>query len=201
MEQKSWERATVGGQPHEHGFTLHAPATRLAFALARRGQPTSGGGGFRDLTLLKTTQSGYEGFLRDSLTALPETRERLLASSVTAHYTFAGVGDKSGPPPSDADAVFRRVASALQDEFLGPALGGVYSPSVQATAYNMCRKALQLCPEVSSITVRCPNIHFLPVLPAGIKFEDDLYVATSEPHGTIQATVARSARAQPFARL
>ena len=75
----------------------------------------------------------------------------------------------------------------------GPARGGVYSPSVQATLYGMGRAALSSAPGVESITLTCPNIHFLPVLPAGIPFANDVYVATSEPHGTIKATVARTA--------
>jgi hypothetical protein len=31
-----------------------------------------------------------------------------------------------------------------------------------------------------------PNLHFLPCAPVGCKFEDDVYVATSEPHGNIE---------------
>ena len=42
--------------------------------------------------MLKTTQSGYEGYLRDAYTLLPETRERMMATSVTAHW-------KCAPPP------------------------------------------------------------------------------------------------------
>lgn len=40
----------------------------------------------RGLRLLKTTQSGYEGFLHDRFTLLPDTRERIMASSVTASW-------------------------------------------------------------------------------------------------------------------
>ena len=46
-----------------------------------------------------------------------------------------------------------------------------------------------------------PNIHFLPSLPAGIKFDNDVYIATSEPHGTIQATVSRKDVYAPQARM
>ncbi len=171
--------------PRLSGFTLRAPATRLAFALARRGSATSVGGGVRDLTVLKTTQSGYEGFLRDAMTTLPETRERMLATAVAATWRYTPA------PPADADAAFDAILGAMLATFFGPAKGGVYSPGVQATLYNMGAAALAAAPSVESITLRCPNIHFLPVLPAGLKFENDVYVATSEPHGTIQATVGR----------
>ena len=41
--------------------------------------------------MLKTTQSGYEGYLRDQYTLLPETKERMMASSVTASWKCASV--------------------------------------------------------------------------------------------------------------
>lgn len=176
------------------GFVLHAPATRVAQALARRGAATRVSGGVRDLTVLKTTQSGYEGFLRDELTTLPETRERMLATSITASWEYTQA-------PADCDAAFASLQAALCGAFFGPASGGVYSPSVQMTLYQMGAAALAAAPCVESITLTCPNIHFLPVLPAGIPFAHDVYVATSEPHGTIRATVGRSMTTQPLARL
>lgn len=33
-------------------------------------------------------QSGFEGFVRDKYTALPETRERILATEVTASWKY-----------------------------------------------------------------------------------------------------------------
>jgi urate oxidase len=42
--------------------------------------------GVKDLKVLKTTQSGYEGFLRDEFTLLQEVRDRIMATSVTATW-------------------------------------------------------------------------------------------------------------------
>ena len=176
------------------GFAKSAPATRLAFALARRGQPTAVSAGLANLTVLKTTQSGYEGFGRNALTTLPETRERMLATTVSATWTFAA-------PPADYDAAYDAAHAALCDTFFGPARGGVYSPGVQATLYAMGSAALARVPAMSAITLTLPNIHFLPVLPAGIPFDNDVYVATSEPHGSIAATVSRGDKHVMRARL
>ena len=38
------------------------------------------------MRVLKTTQSGYEGFLHDKYTILKDTSERMMASSVTATW-------------------------------------------------------------------------------------------------------------------
>jgi hypothetical protein len=40
--------------------------------------------------------------------------------------------------------------------------------------------------QVESVFLNMPNLHFLPCAPVGCKFEDDVYVATSEPHGNIE---------------
>jgi hypothetical protein len=42
------------------------------------------------------------------------------------------------------------------------------------------------CPcQVESVFLNMPNLHFIPCAPVGARFEDDVYVATSEPHGEI----------------
>jgi urate oxidase len=177
------------------GYVLRSPETRLGFALGRRGGATSAGGGVRDWTVLKTTQSGYEGYLKDAMTMLPETRERILATSVCATWRYAV------PPRPDSEA-YARILAAMHAAFFGPAKGGVYSAGVQATLYDMACAALAAEQGIDVITLKAPNIHFLPTPPANIPFANDIYVATSEPHGTIQATVARKqGNTVPIARL
>jgi urate oxidase len=56
-------------------------------------------------------------------------------------------------------------------------------------------------PEVSSIFFNLPNLHFLPCTPVTSKFEHDVYVATSEPHGNIEAVVTRGQTVQPHCKL
>ena len=88
--------------------------------------------GLKDLSLLKTTQSGYEGFLRDQYTLLPETNDRIMASTVTCTWKYAAA-------PACYDAAYAAAKQGLLDAFLGPARGGVYSPSVQYTLYDMAK--------------------------------------------------------------
>ena len=166
------------------GFTTTAPGTRMAYVLARRGKPTTVSAGLENLSVLKTTQSGYEGFGRGPLTSLPDTRERMLATTLSATWAYTKA-------PADYDAAYDAVMHGLLDTFFGPARGGVYSPGVQATLYAMGCAVLARVGAVSSITLTLPNLHFLPTLPANIPFENDVYVATSEPHGSIMATVSR----------
>ena len=42
--------------------------------------------GVKDLSVCKTTQSGYEGYLKDQYTVLNETKERMMATTVTSTW-------------------------------------------------------------------------------------------------------------------
>ena len=81
----------------------------------------------------------------------------------------------------------------ITDQFFGDAQRGVYSPSVQATLYNMGDAIVNNIKEVKDVKFTLPNIHFIPMTPNGgdHKSTDDVYIATSEPHGTIAATVSK----------
>jgi urate oxidase len=85
------------------------------------------------------------------------------------------------------------VLENIKDQFFGDAQRGVYSPSVQATLYDMGNAIVNNIREVKDVKFTLPNIHFIPISPNGAdhKFDDDVYVATSEPHGTIVATVSK----------
>ena len=147
-------------------------------------------------------------------------RERMLASSVTAKWTYTdehlarfqpqllrmkghqrkgrdGAVVMPLPPlltPSfDYNTVAENARAIMVDRFFGPAATGVYSPSVQYTMHKMAAGVVDNVGEVAAVTMSMPNIHFLPMNneKIGIRFEDDVFVATSEPHGTIAATVTR----------
>ncbi|CAA0839178.1 Uricase [Striga hermonthica] len=195
--EKPWERIDINGQPHEHGFKLGSEKHTTDVIVKKSGalQVISG---VQGLAVLKTTQSGFEGFIRDKYTILPETRERMLATEVTASWRYPFESLTSVPSKqSYFSEKYMDVKKVLIETFFGPAKGGVYSPSVQSTLYYMAKAVLDRVPDVSSIQLKMPNIHFLPVNlsskdnPVIVKFEDDVYLPTDEPHGSIEATLSR----------
>jgi urate oxidase len=191
-----WARAAApGGAPHAHGFADAGGGERTAAVELRRGaaaaEVTAGVRGWR---VLKTTQSGYAGFLHDDLTTLPNTIERIMATVVTATWRYAA-------PPPCYDAAHAAARAALASAFFGPPRGGVFSPSVQFTLFQMAAAVLAAIPAAERVALRLPNLHFLPCAPPGDVFEDDVYIATSEPHGDIEAVVTRGAGAPARARL
>ncbi|GMI73262.1 urate oxidase [Hibiscus trionum] len=196
--EKPWERISVNGQPHEHGFKLGSEKHTTEAIVQKSGvlQLTSG---IEGLSLLKTTQSGFEGFIRDKYTALPETRERMLATEVTASWRYSYESVSSIPrKPLYFNDQYLNVKKVLVDTFFGPPVGGVYSASVQSTLLQMAKAVLSRFTDISSVQLKMPNIHFLPVNISSkdngniVKFNDDVYLPTDEPHGSIEASLSRS---------
>ena len=105
--------------------------------------------GIDDLLVLKTTGSGWEGFLRDRYTSLPETSDRILATVITARWSYRG-------RDVDFGAVWREVRQTILEAFCDH-----YSPSVQFTLHHMGEAVLDARPEVERISFSLPNKHHL----------------------------------------
>lgn len=138
-------------------------------------------GGIEGLGLLKTTGSAFSGFLHDRYTTLGDATDRLMATDVTARWRYT-------ESPADWDVAWQSVRSALIAKF-----GSHQSQSVQQTLYAMGEAVLAACPEVGEIRLVLPNRHHLLVdlSPFGLDNPDQIYVATAEPYGRIEAVIAR----------
>lgn len=141
--------------------------------------------------VLKTTQSGWEKFHRGRYQTLGDTRERILATSITATWSYCNTDN------IDYTILYNKVKDCLIQVFYGPPTTGEYSAGVQSSLYKMGCNVLKNVPQIKEVSLSLPNIHFLPCnIPVfknnGIKFEDDVYIPTDEPHGIIAATVSRA---------
>ena len=200
IEEEIWERAIIDGKPHHHGFQKVGPQLGHAFCHAVRNNENKVvvktlNGGVRGLTLLKTTQSAFENFLRDKFTVLPETKERLLATSVEATWVYLPVAIKEC---SDFEEVASKIKQTMINAFTGPADIGVASASLQETAFQMGKACVEIVPAIKNISLKLPNIHNIPFdfTAFGMGNKDasgfpDIFWVTKEPFGIIQATVSR----------
>ena len=138
--------------------------------------------GIEDLLVLRSSGSAFEGFDRDRFTTLPETDDRILATVVTARWDYAGGA-------GDLEAAWARVRDTLLDAFTDH-----HSPSVQFTLYRMGEAVVERNPEVERIHLSLPNRHHLPfdVARFGVDDRREMFHATTEPFGLIEATVERS---------
>jgi len=177
-----WTRLQSDGRPHPHAFQRGAGGNRIATVVATADRVTFEAG-IEDLFVLKTTEAGWEGFLREEYTSLPETSDRIVATIVAAAWTYEG-----------ASFDFDRLWNGVHDAILR-AFGDHYSPSVQATLFRMGEAVLQACPEVSRIRFSLPNKHHLlyDLGRFGIENDNEIFHASSEPSGLIEGTVERVA--------
>jgi urate oxidase len=138
--------------------------------------------GIDDLLILKTTGSAFSGFIRDRWTTLPETADRLLATSLTASWLF-------DVPGADWDRCNQEIGRTMLEVFARHE-----SLAAQQTLHAMGEAALDVCPEIREITLKMPNKHRLLVdlKPFGIENRNEVFVATDEPYGLITGTLRRA---------
>ncbi|KAD7479882.1 hypothetical protein E3N88_03018 [Mikania micrantha] len=137
--EKPWERISIDGQPHDHGYKLGSER-HITEVISMKNGALRVTSGVEGLALLKTRQPGFECFMRDQNTILPETRERMLATEVSAswRYQFESLSSISNQPLLFTEKHLD-VKRVLINPFCGPPKEGVYSPSVQATLYHMAK--------------------------------------------------------------
>ena len=180
ISERPWERLTVAGRPHPHAFSRPGGERRVARVLRTR-QGAMVEAGLEDLTLAKSARSAFSGFLRDGYTTLKETDDRILATAVKASWTYEGA-------PADFDRVFQEIRRTMLETFATHD-----SASVQHTLYAMGEAVLQHHAEVVEVRLSLPNKHHIPVdlSPFGLENPNEIFVATEEPFGLIEATVKR----------
>jgi urate oxidase len=181
IAEHPWERLAVGGTPHEHAFQRGNGGRRTATVAGDAGQREVEAG-IEDLVVLKTTASGWEGYVKEQYTTLPETSDRILATVVEARWSYA-------PGEVDYDAAW----DAVRDQILAT-FGDHYSPSVQFTLYRMGEAVLKARSEVERISFSLPNRHHLlyDLSRFGLENPNVIFHATTEPYGLIEGTVERS---------
>ncbi|HEY6167800.1 MAG TPA: urate oxidase [Verrucomicrobiae bacterium] len=181
LSERVWDRLVIHGKPHPHSFSSSQQARPSARVVVMEGSIEIESG-IEDLLILKSTQSGFEGFPKCEFTTLPETSDRIFATALKATWTWTR-------EPADYPAANAAITAALLEPF---ALN--YSPSVQVTLFQMGEAALKACPEISRIHLAMPNKHCLLInlKPFGLDNRNEVFVPTDEPHGQIEATIVRA---------
>ncbi len=138
-------------------------------------------GGIEDLLVLKTTGSGFAGYIKDRFTTLAETNDRIFSTLVTARWRHAN-------PGADYGVLWREIRRIVLETFAEHE-----SPSVQQTLYLTGKLVLETFDAIAEIRFSLPNKHCLLVnlQPFGMENDNEIFVPTDEPYGLIEATVQR----------
>lgn len=181
LSEKKWEHLPIDGKPHPTTFLLASAEVQTAEVTQRRSGRFAVRSGLENLTILKTAGSEFAGFIKDSLTTLPEASDRLFGTAVRARWGYAS-----------ADVAFETLRSSVRETLLS-VFAGHASKSVQHTLYAMGEAALEKIPEIDDIELTMPNIHCLPVDLSrfGQDNPNEIFVPIDEPHGYIEARIRR----------
>ncbi len=194
VQEYAWERIPVDGAGHDHSFVKSGDGVRTTVVNVdgqgpeRRAQVVSG---IEDLTVLKTTGSEFHGFLQDRYTTLAETDDRILATSLVAHWRYDSASVERG---IDWDKSYDAIKALLLQRF-----AEIHSYALQQSLYGMGEAALEQFPEVAEIRFSAPNKHhFLVDLePFGVDNPGEVFFAADRPYGLIEATVVRDEASEP----
>jgi urate oxidase len=180
ITQYLWNRIEVNGRPHEHSFIRNRGERKARVSGDESGERRVEAG-IGDVYVLKTTNSGWEGFLRERFTSLPETNDRILATIVTAKWVY-----------NTTEADFDRLWNGVLDQTF-KTFTDHYSPSVQNTLWRMGRAVLEAFPEIEKIWYSFPNVHHIlyDLERFGIENNKEIFHATQDPYGQIEGWVER----------
>jgi urate oxidase len=181
VESTLWKRLTVDGKPHPSAFMRGSGELQTTSVERKQSGTFQVLSGLDNLVLLKTANSGFEGYIKDSLTTLPETKDRLFGTAVSATWRYAS-------PDLQFDCIRVKLRERLLRTFADHD-----SKSVQQTLYAMAESALDAIPEIDEIEIVMPNKHCLLVDLSrfGQDNPNEIFVPTDEPHGYIEARVRR----------
>ncbi|MEU6742458.1 factor-independent urate hydroxylase [Streptosporangium sandarakinum] len=217
IEEYFWDRVPPpDGGDERHSFVRSGREVRTCVVHHDRDGTSTVVSGLRDLVVLNSTGSEFHGFIQDEYTTLPPTRDRVLATEVSARWRHLpdgsrpaaeppgpsepsgapgpfGAPEAAGPPgppvpprPYGFGESYEEVRSRLLEAF-----AGTYSLSLQQTLYAMGDLVLRTCPGICEVRLAMPNRHHFAVdlTPFGLDNPGEVFHAADRPYGLIEGTV------------
>src|SRR5437016_10571382 len=137
--------------------------------------------GIDDLTILKSTGSAFEGYIKDPYTTLKETKDRIFATAVRGVWRYASTS-------IEFNAAWAGIRQTILDTFAAHD-----SRSVQHTLHAIGKQVLKAFPDVAEIELTMPNKHALLVdlSPFGLDNPNEVFLPIDEPSGYIEGKLIR----------
>jgi urate oxidase len=180
VEEYGWARIAVDGRPHPHSFIRGGAEKRLATVTCTE-DGTWVVAGVTDLVVLKSSGSEFWGYPKGGYTTLPETRDRILATALTASWRYV-------PGKHDWSESFAESRRIMVETFASK-----HSLALQQTLYAMGAAVLEARAEVAEIRLSMPNRHHFVVdlSPFGLTNDNEVFSVSDRPYGLIEGTVSR----------
>ena len=112
VESVMWKRLTVDGKPHPDSFMRGSGELQNTSVERAQGGEFAITSGLENLVILKTANSAFEGFIKESLTTLKDTDDRLFGTALAASWQYTA-------NVLDFDVVRTKLREAMLKTFAG----------------------------------------------------------------------------------
>ncbi|AWS41996.1 factor-independent urate hydroxylase [Streptosporangium sp. 'caverna'] len=187
IEEYFWDRIPVaddsapGAEGKRHSFVRSGREVRTCLVHHDIDGTTTVVSGLKDLVVLNSTDSEFSGYIQDEYTTLPPTRDRVLATAVSARWRHLSEASPYGES-------YAEVRGCLLGAF-----AETYSLSLQQTLYAMGERVLNAREELCEVRLAMPNKHhfLVDLTPFGLDNPNEVFYAADRPYGLIEGTVLR----------
>lgn len=192
IEEHFWDRIPVSedvaGERGRHSFVRSGRETRTCAVHHDRDGTTTVISGLKDLVVLNSTDSEFSGFVEDEYTTLPPTKDRVLATAVSARWRHLPGAEASGATGTAYGESYDEVRRHLLGAF-----AETYSLSLQQTLYAMGERVLNAREEICEVRLAMPNKHhfLVDLTPFGLDNPNEVFYAADRPYGLIEGSVLR----------
>ena len=180
LTEHSWMRMHFNGTVHPHAYCSGGNEKHTATVVQSKNgiEVTTG---IADLLILKTTDSGFENYIKDQYTTLKETSDRIFATQCEVSWVY-----------NSSNILFVELFNGIRTTLL-QTFADHHSLSVQHTLYAMGEAVLNKFASVNEISLKMPNKHHIlfNLEQFGMDNKNEVFIATDEPYGYITGTVVR----------
>ncbi|HEX4593368.1 MAG TPA: urate oxidase [Bryobacteraceae bacterium] len=175
-----WTRIPFGGKPHPWSFSPGGPERRTTAVTGTR-ETVLIESGLENLQIVKTTGSGFEGYVHDPFTTLKETADRILSTAVKASWLYS---DNEIP----FSVYWHGVRQAILDTFVEHE-----SRSLQFTLHAIAEAVLERYADIAEIRLWLPNkdCRLVDLGLFGLENNNEVFAPAEEPYELIEARLRR----------
>lgn len=180
ISEDIWSNILIEGGVHPTSFVKAQSDMRYTHIYMTR-KKTKVTSGIDNLIVAKITGSEFAGHIKDAYTTLKDTHDRIFGTKVEARWIWKN-------EKADFNAGYEKARQIMLETFAHH-----HSLSAQQTLFAMGDAVLAKVADIDEISLTMPNLHRIPfnLEPLGMENKNEIFVNTSEPHGTIKGTMAR----------
>jgi urate oxidase len=180
ISEQPWARLSVGGRAQGQAFTASSAGRRTA-SVTSNGSQVSVVAGLKDFAIMKTAGAAFEGYLADQFTTLEAEKERVLAVSADARWTY--LHDEVA-----FEVFFHGIRDLLVEAFVQQ-----LSRSAEHTAHAMASMVLSSYTDVGDVSVRLRqrSLPLVELAPFGLDNPHVLFRPEDAPELTAEVTLCR----------